>query len=156
MITAHDHDYALQTYSCTLHIASGEVVDLTDDGPRLRVTTPSPDAGPPSVSFEVTPDNVVELATTFRAAADILKSELPELQDQLRIRNPWLGDPFSEEARGRFNDHLADGDNSFANEFLATYHQYDACADALEEIATAYGLMDERNAEKQPRIDGPR
>jgi hypothetical protein len=119
-------------------------MDLTPVGSPQPPPTPAP---LPTQTFQVNPDNVVELAVMFSQAADRLEFELLQpLRGDLRLPEPWLHDPVSGWAWSSFNRYFVNGENSFAKVLRATYQQYVANADALTKAAAHYGKSDELHA----------
>lgn len=98
-------------------------------------------------SIEVTSDNVVELAVLFRTAADRLEREAKNIDHDLRLPEPWLGDPVSRWIWEVFNKYFVEDENSFASVVRDTYDQHMAQAKALVAAAARYRKTDELNAE---------
>jgi hypothetical protein len=116
-------------------------MDLTDEGTPKPPATPPPPFAPQTL--QVTPDNVVELGVLFSDAADRLEIEAGNLEYDLRLPNPWLGDPVSKRVWSFFNNYFVEDANSFANVVQAAYKQHVAHAEALAKAAELYGKADE-------------
>lgn len=118
-------------------------MDLTNEGALKPPTTPPP---VPTQTLQVTPENVVQLAVLFRTAADRLESEAKTADNDLRLDQPWLGDPVSGWIWMFFNKYFVDAENSVARVIQGAYKQHLAHAEALAKAATEYGKRDELNA----------
>lgn len=116
-------------------------MELEGDSP-----TPGPTPPLPTQNLQVTPENVIELATMFRECAYLLAPVAPTARDVMRIEHPWLGDPVSDWAKEQFNKYFADGENSFAGILEAEFAQHQAMRDALVATAKQYGLIEELTA----------
>jgi hypothetical protein len=117
------------------------VEELAGDGPAPR---PMPIPEPMSTQhIQVTPDNVVALAKMFNDCAERLGNELRYVSDDLRLKEPWLGDPASRWAQHRFNEYFVDGEHAFAKVLQNEYYQHFAMTEALIATARHYGKTDE-------------
>jgi hypothetical protein len=105
----------------------------------------APTSGAGTQQLQVTPENVVDLAVTFRENVASLESVVMHLDYDLYIRKPWLGDPFSASAQKAFNDYFVDHPNSFTNTVKALYQQHKATYAALQKIAEQYNKTEELN-----------
>lgn len=115
--------------------------ELAGDGPAPRpAATPEPLS---TQHIQVTPDNVVALAKVFSECADRLGAELRHGNTDLRLNEPWLGDPVSRWAQHRFNEYFVDGEHAFAKVLQNEYYQHFAMTEALIATAKHYGKTDE-------------
>lgn len=127
-------------------------MDLTnEDVPKPPPVPPTP---VPTQTLHVTPDNVVELGVLFRRAADLLGIQAMTLDGDLRLDEPWLGDPVSGWIWQFFNSYFVDAENSFTKVVQGAYEQHKANAEALTMAAEQYGLRDELDAEWLKRRAG--
>ena len=94
-------------------------------------------------SLHVTPENVVALAAMFRRCADRLEAHLPHLVTDLRLPGPWMRDPVSEWAQGRFDEYFVDSAHSFVHIVQSEYNQHKSLSAALVATAQLYGLTEE-------------
>lgn len=116
-------------------------MDLEGDSPAPR--PPSAPERETTTSLHVTPENVVALAAMFRRCADRLLEHLPYLDTDLRLKSPWMRDPVSEWAQGRFNEYFVDNEHSFVHIVQSEFEQHDAMSEALVAVAQLYGLTEE-------------
>ncbi|WP_344871255.1 hypothetical protein [Allokutzneria multivorans] len=89
---------------------------------------------------------IPELAATFAEQAEILRTELEKSRRELRIHEPWLGDPVSVEAARRFNNHFSDDALSLINVLTQLMNEYQAHHDALMGAAKQYNMVEQTNA----------
>ena len=118
---------------------------VTNGHTSSRTSTPAPSAGGGTQRLQVTPENVVELAVTFRQIAERYQSVMQNLGNNLTLKEPWLGDPFSKWAMEEFNDYFAHGDNSVSKTMAQMHKQYNDMYRTLQNIAKQYGKTDELN-----------
>ncbi|TDQ05245.1 hypothetical protein [Labedaea rhizosphaerae] len=115
------------------------------DGGGSHADTPAPTAGTGTQRLQVTPENVVELAVTFRQIADLYEPIAQGLEYDLLIKEPWLGDPFSQWAKDEFNNYFVKDDNSLVATIRALHKQQVDTFNALKVIADQYGKTEELN-----------
>ena len=108
-------------------------------------SAPAPTGGSGAQHLQVTPENVVELAVTFRQNADLYELAVQNIEYSLLIAKPWLGDPFSEWAKDEFNNYFVKDDNSLVATIKAMYQQQLDTFKALMKIADQYGKTEELN-----------
>lgn len=108
-----------------------------------RTPAPAPSGG--AQQLQVTPENVVELAATFRQNADLYEPIVQSIEYDLLIKKPWLGDPFSAWAKDEFNNYFVKSDNSLVATIKALYKQQVDTFNALKKIADQYGKTEELN-----------
>lgn len=116
-------------------------MELEGDSPAPRPPVATEPAG--TQNIHVTPENVVALAALFRDCADRLAREVPHIEDDMRLKDRWMGDPISGWAQLEFNEYFADGHNAFAKIVQAEHGQHVAMRDALVATAKQYGLTDD-------------
>ena len=58
---------------------------------------------------------------------------------------PWAGDPISQDAATTFNAHSVDTPSSALNALLAYQQRLKSASDALEQVASAYQLVEGEN-----------
>lgn len=123
---------------------------LEGDGPSARQPAPTTDSAPPAGAnhLQVNPDNVIELAKTFRDCRDRLDQELLGLREDLLLKGVWLEEPTSKWARERFDKYFVHSENSYVSVIKSQREQYDATFRALVETAKQYGMTDELSAAK--------
>jgi hypothetical protein len=121
------------------------MVGYQKDGGGSHAATPAPVAGGGAQRLQVTPENVVDLAVTFRMNAGMYRPILQSLEYELTLKKPWLGDPFSHWAKDEFNNYFVNGDNSLVATVRKLYQQHLATYEALKKIADQYGKTEELN-----------
>jgi hypothetical protein len=106
----------------------------------------APTSGAGTQHLQVTPENVVDLAVTFRQIVQRYDTITLNLDQNLKLQEPWLGDPFSKWAQDEFNSYFVDNENSIANIIKQQRNQYREMFLALKKAADQYGMTDELNA----------
>lgn len=114
-------------------------------GGGSHAATPAPATGGGAQRLQVTPENVVELAVTFRQNAAIYRPLLQNAEYELTIKKPWLGDPFSQWAQDEFNNYFVKNENSVVATLRQMYKLHMDTYEALKKIADQYGKTEELN-----------
>ena len=117
----------------------------TNGHASTATSAPAPTVNAGTQRLQVTPQNVVELAVTFRQNADLFESVLQNSEYDLMIKKPWLGDPFSLWAKDEFNNYFVKNDASLTATLKALYKQQVETFDALKKIADQYGKTEDLN-----------
>jgi hypothetical protein len=111
------------------------------DNPAKRPPTSPQPANVPDI--RVTPENVVALAAMFRDCANLLQPQIRPMARDMRLAEPWMGDPVSKWAMIQFNLYFVSGEHSFVRIVQSQFEQHVAMRDALVAAAKQYGLTDE-------------
>ncbi|MCP3800379.1 hypothetical protein NLX83_14030 [Allokutzneria sp. A3M-2-11 16] len=105
-----------------------------------------PPPAPPAQTIDVEPHMIPELAATFAHQAEILSKEIERARRDLKIQQPWLGDPVSAEATRLFNKHFIDDALSLVNVLTQLVGEYKAHRAALIAAAKHYNMTEQTNA----------
>src|ERR1041384_3671897 len=113
---------------------------LADQGHvRRQGNSPPPTAGVVQ-RLEVTPQNVLALATAFRDVVAMLDAAAQNVAGDLMLpRASFLGDPHSKWAVEQFNEYFAAGELSFANVVTRLITEHKRTFNALKAVADSYG-----------------
>lgn len=84
------------------------------------------------------------LRKVFDGAMSKLDEQIEIAMTGVRV-SPWAGDPVSETAAGRLNDHSVDGTDSALNALRAYQQQLKSASDALARVAAEYDIVESNN-----------
>lgn len=101
-------------------------------------------AAPTAARLRVDRESLPHLRRVFDAALAKLDVQINEAITAVRV-SPWAGDPVSENAATRFNDHSVDNADSALNVLMAYQQRLKSASDALQVVAQQYQLVEHDN-----------
>lgn len=97
-----------------------------------------------SATLRVDRSAIPHLRKVFDGAMSKLDEQIEIAMTGVRV-SPWAGDPVSETAAGRLNDHSVDGTDSALNALRAYQQQLKSASDALARVAAEYDIVESNN-----------
>ena len=101
--------------------------------------------GSGTATLRVDRDAVPALRRVFDKALAKLDVQIDQAITRVRVA-PWAGDPISQEAATSFNDHAINTPSSALNALLAYQQRLQTASNALEQVASAYQIVEGDNA----------
>ncbi|HEX7658149.1 MAG TPA: transcriptional regulator [Pseudonocardiaceae bacterium] len=89
-------------------------------------------------------ESLPKLRRVFNDALAKLDVQINEAITAVRV-SPWAGDPVSENAASRFNDHSINDADSALNVLMAYQQRLKSASDALEVVAQQYQDVEDGN-----------
>lgn len=99
---------------------------------------------PTAAGLRVDRESLPHLRRVFDSALAKLDVQINEAITAVRV-SPWAGDPVSETAATRFNDHSVDNTDSALNVLMAYQQRLKSASDALHQVAQQYQLVEHDN-----------
>jgi hypothetical protein len=114
---------------------------------------PTPDPTPYSQGkLNVDPSAIPTLRKAFERALDKLTPQVNQARTDLRVR-PWAGDPVSDEAAAKFNDHSVDHADAALSALEGYQNQLQSAVDALDLVEREYRQMEHGNTARLKKKD---
>lgn len=113
----------------------------------IKVTGQIPDPlGSGTATLRVDREAVPTLRRVFDKALAKLDVQIDLAITGVRVA-PWAGDPISQDAATSFNEHSIDTPSSALNALLAYQKRLKSASDALEQVASAYEVVEGENTD---------
>jgi hypothetical protein len=113
----------------------------------IKVTGQIPDPlGSGTATLRVDREAVPTLRRVFDKALAKLDVQIDLAITGVRVA-PWAGDPISQDAATSFNEHSIDTPSSALNALLAYQKRLKSASDALEQVASAYQVVEGENTD---------
>lgn len=113
----------------------------------IKVTGQIPDPlGSGAATLRVDREAVPTLRRVFDKALAKLDVQIDLAITGVRVA-PWAGDPISQDAATSFNEHSVDTPSSALNALLAYQQRLKSASDALEQVASAYQVVEGENTD---------
>jgi hypothetical protein len=107
---------------------------------------------PSGAKLRVDRESLPHLRRVFDNALSKLDVQINEAITAVRV-SPWAGDPVSESAATRFNDHSVDDTDSALNVLTAYQQRLKSASDALEQVAQQYQIVEDTNTASMQQAD---
>jgi hypothetical protein len=107
---------------------------------------------PSAAKLRVDRESLPHLRRVFDTALTKLDVQINEAITAVRV-SPWAGDPVSESAATRFNDHSVDDTDSALNVLTAYQDRLKSASDALEQVAQQYQIVEDTNTASMQQAD---